>query len=288
MNDAAKTVLDHLTLDETQQAKFLSVNKNEGWAQVFGGQLMAQALGAAQRTVPVEKRIVAFHASFTSRVDVSEKIEYSVEHVREGRRFATRNVVAKQTNAEKFDAKVSFQTEENGLESSERIPDVAPPEACATLAEVVDAYREIFPDHLPDNAGQSLPEQAIEMRFANIDSFLNSSKDARDHLVWIRFDADVGPDPEQHKQILAYASDQSLSHIVAQPHGLGGLNPKLSFVSLEHNMWFHRPFRADEWLLLVRRCQSATSGRAIVQGEIFRRDGTLVALLAQEALVEVS
>lgn len=288
MNEAAKKVLHHLVLEETTDGSFSSVYENEGWQQVFGGQLMAQAVKAATNTVSGDKGLVSFHSTFASTADISQKIIYGVEDIREGNSFSMRRVVASQNKQARFHANISFQVDDDGLDFQARMPDVSPPDQCADLYEVVSTYQKYYPEHLGDvDAVKPLPHQPVEMRFANVDRFLKPTADLIDQAIWIKLDADIGDGQETHKQVLAYASDQSISHVVAQPHGLGGLNPKLRLISLDHAMWFHRAFRADDWLLLVRRCQSTASGRALVTGEFFNSGGALVASLAQQALVRI-
>lgn len=288
MNDASKTVLEHLVLEQTQNGSFSTVNKNEGWQQVFGGQLMAQAINAATNTVSPEKKLVSFHSLFSSPGDTATRIGYNVANIREGNSFSMRQVTANQNDQTIFHTNASFQVDEKGMDFQVRMPDAPAPSECADLREIVSAYQEYYPDHLREiDVAEPLPPQPIAMRFANIDQLLRSSTNAIDQIIWIKLDAEIGGDQERHKQVLAYASDQTISHMVAQPHGLGGLNPKLRLVSLDHAMWFHNSFCMNDWLLLVRRCQSTTSGRALVTGEVFDGNGKLVASLAQQALVRL-
>lgn len=288
MNRMAKSVLDHLNLKESAEGLFSTVHQNEGWQQVFGGQLMAQSLCAASNTVSVNKRLVSYQSMFSSPADTSKRIDYNVDSIREGRSFSMRQVVAKQAGGSCFQTTILFQSDEIGLNSHGPMPIVPLPHECADLQEMVAAYQKSFPDHLEKlDPSISLPPQAVEMRFVDINRFLESSTELVDQMVWIKFASPIGEDSERHKQVLAYASDQAISHVVAQPHGLGGLNPKLRLVSLDHSMWFHHPFSADDWLLLVRRCQSTTSGRALVTGEVFDQGGTMVASLAQQALAKL-
>ena len=288
MNDAAAVVLKHLVLEEKGADRFRSVHPNEGARQVFGGQLMAQSLCAASKTVTTDHHLASFHASFTSPADRALEIDYQVARTREGRTFAARNVIASQSSIACFQATVSFQAPGEGLEHCAPMPDVPLPRSCADLAEVVRAYRMVYPDHLPEGAETSLPQQPVNMCFVNVEELLTPSDEPVEQRIWIRLDAAVGANPVSHKLLLAYMSDQTLAHVVAQPHGIGGLNPRLRFLSLDHSMWYHRPCRVDEWLLLVRRCESAASGRAIVRGEVFDSGGVLVALLAQEAFVRMT
>ncbi len=289
MNQAAEKVLGHLVLKQSSDDLFTTVNKNEGWGQVFGGQLMAQAVCAATATLSPEKKLVSFQATFAAPTDTSKPISYKVQDIREGKSFSMRQVVATQSDQACFHANLSFQIQEEGLEYYIGAPTAPPPSECADLREIVSRYKKYYPDHLHGlDTADPLPTQPIDMRFANIDQFLQSSTDAVDQLVWIKLDAVIGDNQEHHKQVLTYASDQTVSHIVAQPHNLGGLNPKLRLTSLDHAMWFHSSFRADDWLLLVRHCQAITSGRALVTGEVFDQDGLLVASLAQQALVRLS
>lgn len=288
MNLAAQAVLDHLSLEKVQEDSFVTVHQNEGSRQVFGGQLMAQSLVAASTSVPSEKKLVSYQSIFTAPADIAKSIHYKVKSLHEGKSFSLRQVVAQQHNKLCFQATVSFQSIDEGLEFHQSMPSVPTPYECADLPEMVAAYQKHFPDHLGKvDAAASLPPQAVDMRFVDINRFLAPSTDSVGQFIWVRFDADLGGDHERHKQVLAYVSDQTIAHVATAPHGLGGVNPKLRLVSLDHSLWFHRPFAADDWLLLARQCESTSAGRALVTGQIFDQAGTLVASLAQQALVRL-
>ena len=288
MNERAQLVVDHTELSETGTSTFISLHKNEGWHQVFGGQLIIQALKAGSCTVPDDKKLISFHSIFVAPGDLSSRITYRVDVLRDGKSFSTREVVATQNDKIRFKATITFQVDEVGLDYQSDMPEIARPEDCADLEGIELVYREYYPEHLGEiDTSRKIPEQAIEIRFVDVEHFLKPTDKSSEQSVWIKFNGELGGGQEDHKHILAYASDQSISHVAVQPHGLGGFNPKLRFVSLDHAMWFHRPFRADDWLLLVRNCLSNHSGRVLVKGNIYTRSGALVASLAQEGLIRV-
>jgi len=285
MTAAAQRVLNHLNLTKEESGKFKSTHENEGWQQVFGGQLMAQAVVAATHTVPEDKSLASFQCTFIAPGDVALPLYYHVETLQ----FSMRSVTAQQENRTCFLATIMFQRDDDGLTHGSNAPKVPPPAECADLVEMASAYQERFADHLGDNFNpESLPPQPIDMRFANIQEFLTPAATQSQQALWIKLDAHIDDDQERHKQVLAYASDQTIAHVVAQPHGLGGLNPRLRLVSLDHAMWFHQPIRANEWMLLVRDCPAAISGRALVRGSVYDESGALIASLTQQALARVN
>lgn len=280
-----QAVLNHLDLKKTQDNHFVSTHANEGWYQVFGGQFMAQALTAASRSVPEERKLASYHSSFLNPGRLDSPIEYRVHILRDSRSFSTRRVTAIQDEISLYEMTTSFKKDELGLEHQVTMPNVAEPDACPHSEETRAIYSKHFPGHLPeiDPSTESL-QPIFETRLANIETFLKPTGRDESHPMWMRFCTDLNLPREQHKPLLAYASDLGMGHITAQPHGIGGFNHDLRYVSLDHSMWFHRPFRADEWMLLVRDCPSTYAGRGLVRGTFFTRSGELAASFVQDGL----
>lgn len=280
-----QAVLNHLDLEKTQDNHFVSTHENEGWTSVFGGQFMAQALMAARNSVPDERKLASYHSAFLNPGRLDSPIEYRVHTLRDSRSFSTRRVTAVQDEVSLYEMTASFKRQETGLEHQFTMPDVAGPDACPRTSETRAIYSKHFPGHLPDTA---LPTESIqpifETRLASIETFLKPTGRNDSHPMWTRFCADLSLPHEHHKPLLAYASDMGMGHITAQPHGIGGFNHALRYVSLDHAMWFHRPFQVDEWMLLVRDCPSTHSGRGLVRGTFFTRSGALAASFVQDGL----
>lgn len=284
-----QAVLNHLDLERTQDNHFVTTHKNEGWYQVFGGQIMAQALMAARRSVPEERNLASYHSAFLNPGRLDSPIEYRVHTLRDSRSFSTRRITAVQDEVSLYEMTASFKKEEAGLEHQVTMPNVAGPDACPRSEETRAIYSKHFPGHLPETDPEADPsteslQPIFETRLASIETFLKPTGRDESHPMWMRFCAELNLPHEQHKSLLAYASDLGMGHITAQPHGIGGFNHDLRYVSLDHAMWFHRPFRADEWMLLVRDCPSTHSGRGLVRGTFFTESGDLAASFVQDGL----
>ena len=285
MNEAAQILLNHFQFQATSSDSFTNVNSNEGGQQIFGGQLMAQAICVACKTVVDGKKPVSFQSTFLAPGKVTGKTTFSVSRLRDGNSTTIRRVDAVQEQQTFFTSTVVFHKTGTSIDAQKKMPKVAHPDNCFDLDAMVVGYKERFPTHLPDMGPESLvPLEAIETRFPVIQDSFGPANDVTEHIIWMKFSAPLGDDLSLHKQILTYASDQGTSHIVSQPFALGGMNPRFNILSLDHSVWFHRDFRADEWFLMVRRCESATSNRAIVVGEMFDLQGDLIAVMTQQAL----
>jgi len=241
----------------------------------------AQALVAARRTV--EGRLAhSFHAYFLRPGDPAVPILYDVDRIRDGQSFTTRRVVAIQHGKAIFNMQVSFQVEEPGLEHQLPMPDVPAPETLATELE----RRRAIADRLPEPMRSSfVRERAIEVRpVAPNDEFDPVVREPA-HDVWFRAVGTLPDDPALHQCVLAYASDLTLLDTSMLPHAISWWSEKLQTASIDHAMWFHRPFRADEWLLYAQDSPSASGARGFNRGSVFTRDGRLVASVAQEGLI---
>ena len=281
MPKALDELIALLDLEPIEVNLFRGVSPQEGWQRVFGGQVCAQALVAARRTV--EGRLAhSFHAYFLRPGDPAVPILYDVDRIRDGQSFTTRRVVAIQHGKAIFNMQVSFQVEEPGLEHQLPMPDVPAPETLATELE----RRRAIADRLPEPMRSSfVRERAIEVRpVAPNDEFDPVVREPA-HNVWFRAVGTLPDDPALHQCVLAYASDLTLLDTSMLPHAISWWSEKLQTASIDHAMWFHRPFRADEWLLYAQDSPSASGARGFNRGSVFTRDGRLVASVAQEGLI---
>ena len=278
-----KDLLDHLTLEPLREDRFRGESRSLGGKSVFGGQVLGQALLAADATVE-GRRAHSLHAYFLLAGDPTAPIVYEVERIRDGRSFATRRVVAVQHGRPIFNMAVSFQVAEEGLDHHAPMPDVPGPEGLLSGSEL---HRQIA-DHLPESHREALTaERPIEMRPVQPRDLLNPERRPPQRQVWLRTVGTLPDEPALHQAMLAYASDFTLLATALFPHGLSFFNPEVQAVSLDHAMWFHRPFRMDEWLLYAMDSPSASAGRGLGRGSIFTRDGRLVASVAQEGVIRL-
>jgi acyl-CoA thioesterase-2 len=278
-----KDLLDHLTLEPLGNDRFRGESRSVGGKSVFGGQVLGQALLAADATVEC-RRAHSLHAYFLLAGDPQAPIVYEVERIRDGRSFATRRVVAVQHGRAIFNMAVSFQVDEEGLDHHAAMPDVPGPEGLPSGSEL---YRQIA-DQLPENRRDALTaERPIELRPVRPRDLLNPERRPPQRQVWLRTVGALPDDPALHQAMLAYASDFTLLGTALYPHGLSFFNPEVQALSLDHAMWFHRPFRMDDWLLYAMDSPSASAGRGLGRGSIFTRDGRLVASVAQEGLIRL-
>ena len=281
MNELVQDLLDHLTLEPLEKDRFRGESRSLGGKSVFGGQVLGQALLAADATVE-GRPVHSLHAYFLLAGDPEAPIVYEVERIRDGRSFATRRVVAVQYGRAIFNMAVSFQVPEEGLEHHAPMPDVPSPEE---LPSTTDLYRRVA-DQLPEKRRDAfVAERPIEMRPVDPGDLLNPAPRPPHRLVWLRAAGALPDDPNLHQAMLAYASDFTLLGTALFPHGLTYFQPGVQALSLDHAMWFHRPFRMDDWLLYVMDSPSASAGRGLGRGSIFTRDGRLIASVAQEGVI---
>ena len=251
--------------------------------RIFGGQVIAQSLIAAQRTVEPDRIAHSLHAYFLLAGDPTVPIVFEVDRIRDGRSFTTRRVVAIQRGRAIFSMSVSFQVEESGLMHQGRMPDVPMPEDLPSD----DVWREKLLARFPHASKRDwMALRPLEVKPTGLDApYSGHADDTSRPSLWIRT---RGPLPEGlplHQAVLAYASDLSLLQAALLPHGRSVFDRDLQVASLDHALWFHRPFRADEWLLYVQESPAAFGTRGFCRGELYTRDGVLVASAAQEGLM---
>jgi acyl-CoA thioesterase-2 len=281
--DALTALLDLLDLETIETDIFRGISPKDRWQRVFGGQVLGQALVAATRTV--EGRVChSLHAYFLRPGDPKKPILYEVDRSRDGLSFSARRVSAVQHGEPIFTMAASFEVAEPGLEHQSAMPSVPAPES---LKSEHQWRLEILSD-LPEHArGWFLRARPIEIRPVEPPNRFAKGKHPPRQIVWFRAVGPLPDSPALHQCVLAYASDMTLLDTSLLPHGFNLFTNDLQLASLDHAMWFHRPFRADEWLLYVQESPSASGSRGFNRGEIYRRDGTLVASVAQEGLIRV-
>jgi acyl-CoA thioesterase-2 len=291
---ALDDLLKLLDLEQLEVNLFRGHSPAEGYTRVYGGQVLAQSLVAAQRTLDpfdaeakraAEARPMhSFHAYFLLAGDPRVPIVFEVERVRDGGSFTTRRVKAVQHGQAIFVMSVSFQRQEVSFDHQARMPEVPPPEELPTEEEL---RRELLAD-LPDSLRNYLRRaRPIEMRVAEFDRYRHRRPGRPVQNVWMRATGKLPDDPCMHQFVLAYASDFTLLDTALVPHGKLLFDADIQLASLDHAMWIHRPFRADEWLLYAQDSPSASGARGFSRGSFFTRNGVLVASTVQEGLVRI-
>jgi acyl-CoA thioesterase-2 len=281
-----KKLLDDLlkvmTLERLELDLFRGESRDIGSPQVFGGQVLGQALVAA--TATVENRVVhSLHAYFLRRGDFNSPIVYEVDRARDGNSFSTRRIVAVQHGAQIFNMSASFQTVSNGLDHQLAMPDVPPPDG---LPELSTYYRDLM-DRLPAGMQRIFEQRPFEFRPAEPPSFLKPTQAPALRNMWFRAVASLPDDEALHRSLLAYVSDFHLLDTALMPHGIAAISQGLVMASIDHAMWFHRSVRVDDWLLYSTDSPSASGARGFTRGSVFSRDGRLVASTSQEGLMRV-
>jgi acyl-CoA thioesterase-2 len=272
-----------LDLEPIEKNIFRGQSRDIGTPQVFGGQVLGQALAAASRTI--EGRAVhSLHAYFLKRGDVQAPIIYDVDRARDGGTFSNRRVVAIQHGEQIFNMTASFQVAESGLEHQVAMPQVPSPDG---LKDLETLARE-FTGELPVRMQRFLSwDRPFHVRPVDPRQFLFRDSLAPVKLLWMKTAEGLPADSFLHQALLAYISDYELIGTATLPHGLHASRENLQMASLDHAMWFHRPVRVDEWLLFALDSPAASGGRGLARGYVFTEDGKLVATLAQEGLIRV-
>lgn len=281
MSSAVQELLTILDLEPLEVNLFRGRSPQVGWQRVFGGQVIGQALVAACRTV--EARLPhSMHAYFILPGDPSVPIIYEVEHLRDGKSFSTRRVKAIQHGHPIFAMSVSFHVEENGLDHQASMPSVPGPDQLPSESEVRERILPMMPDPVRKYYERERP---IELRPVEYDRYTGKILADGKFNVWIRATGRLPDDPAIHQCVLAYASDMTLLDTALVPHGRTLFEKDFMGASLDHALWLHRPFRADEWLLYAQDSPNLHGARGFARGLIYKQDGTLVASVVQEGLV---
>ncbi|MEP0322367.1 acyl-CoA thioesterase II [Bauldia litoralis] len=283
MSSAVETLISILDLETLEHNLFRGRSPKVGWQRVFGGQVIGQALVAAARTV--EGRAAhSLHCYFMRPGDPEVPIIYEVDRIRDGKSFTTRRVVAIQHGEAIFSMSASFQIEETGLDHQVEMPDVPAPEDLPSEADLKALFLKDAPEKVRVYWERERP---IELRPVDLRHYVSREKLPPAQRVWIKTTGPLPDDPDIHRCVLAYASDMTLLDTSLFAHGRMIFDKDLQVASLDHSMWIHRPFRADEWLLYAEDSPSASCARGFNRGSLFKRDGTLVASVAQEGLIRL-
>ena len=278
--DALVALLD---LEPIEVNLFRGHSPVDRWQRVFGGQVIGQALMAATRTVD-DRVCHSLHAYFLRPGDPKVPILYQVDRARDGRSFTSRRVVAIQHGKQIFNLAASFQIVETGLDHQVDMPDVAGPEGLSSDAEIRQAIAGDLPEKFRAFFSRSRP---IELRPLEPLNLLHPPAAEPKQNIWFRVPGTLPDEVAIQQSVLAYMSDMTLLDTSTNPHAINFLNPKMQAASLDHAMWFHRPFRADQWLLYAQDSPSASGARGFSRGSIFDTAGRLVASVAQEGLIRV-
>jgi len=283
MRPVLAELLELLRLERIEENLFRGGSQDLGWGQVFGGQVLGQALSAAAQTVPEGRFAHSLHGYFLRIGDATRPIVYTVDPIRDGRSFTTRRVVGIQGGKAIFNLSASFQMVEDGFDHHDEMPaDVTPPEELASESELARTLEGKLPPALYERA---IAERPIELRPVRPHNPLRPDVRPPRRQVWFRASSPLPDDRALHQYLLAYASDFSFLTTAMQPHGVSWLTPGMQVASLDHAMWFHRSLRFDDWLLYDMDAPSASHARGLVRGRIFDREGRLVATVAQEGLM---
>jgi len=282
------TVSDLLTLLELEPLEvniYRGLNRDLGTGRVFGGQVFAQALVAARRTVDAAREAHSVHGYFLRAGDLAAPIVYFVDRPRDGGSFTSRRVTAIQHGEAIFHLSASFHVHENGLEHQAMMPaDVPPPESIPSELDILRARVDELPTPLRGVLTQDRP---LDFRAVVPSDPIKHTPGAPLRQVWFRCVEPLPDEPIVHQAILAYASDYGMLPTALLPHHVSYRDPRLMLASLDHTLWMHRDFRADDWLLYCIDSPSAFGARGFVRGQVFTRDGRLVASVAQEGLMRV-
>jgi acyl-CoA thioesterase-2 len=285
-NPAPQSALDALLatldLERLEDNLFLGARGNEGWQRVFGGQVLGQALMAAARTVDADRSVHSLHGYFLLAGDPSRPIVYDVERIRDGGSFTTRRVKAIQHGRPIFSMSSSFHKAEPGFDHQSEMPKVPPPEELPNPKDLIAGLIDALPQSMRSYWSRERP---IDMRVVDLSRYLTRDKKAPLQHIWIRANGKLPDDPAIHQAVLAYASDFTLLDTALIAHGKLLFDADVQLASLDHALWYHRPFRADEWLLYVQDSPNAYGARGFCRGSIFTREGTLIASVVQEGLM---
>ncbi len=277
-----------LELEPLEVNLFRGQSQDVGSPQVFGGQVLGQALRAASATVAEARMAHSLHAYFLRRGDCTAPIVYNVDRSRDGKSFSSRRVVAIQHGEQIFNMAASFQAEEAGFDHQIPMPDVPPPE---DLPDAIAPLRELMqqmPERLPARVRRFIETpRPFEFRAVQEINYLQPRKAPPVRQVWFRAVGRLPDEQMLHRCLLAYVSDFYLLDTSTLPHGTTFLSAKLIMASIDHAVWFHRPLRVDEWLLYALDSPSASGARGFARASVFARDGRLVASTAQEGLVRL-
>jgi len=278
-------LIQRLDLEVLEHNIFRGYSRDIGTGRIYGGQVLAQALVAAQRTVDDDRPIHSMHGYFILPGQLETPVVYFVDRLRDGGSFTTRRVTAIQNGNAIFNLSASFHAaEEPSLEHQSAMPDVHGPEEFPPELDLIRQGAERIPEHLRDVLTQ---DRALDFRNVDDASPFDTSERPPRQRYWVKAIGEVGDHPTTHRAVLAYASDYGLLVTSLRPHGMSHRDDRLMVASLDHSIWFHRPFRVDEWLLYCVDSPVSHGGLGFARGAYYDREGRLVASVAQEGLIRV-
>ncbi len=276
-------LLELLHLERIEVNLFRGQSQDLGWGRLYGGQVLGQALSAAAQTVEEGRCGHSMHGYFLRHGMADTPVVYTVDPIRDGRSFSTRRVVAVQNGKAIFNLSASFQVEEAGLDHARAAPSgVTPPEELMCQRDLARLVAHEIPPPLREKV---VGERPIEVRPVRPWNPLCPDERPPDSQVWFKSNGPLPDDPAVHRHLLAYASDSHFLTTALFPHGVSWATPGIQLASLDHAMWFHRPFRLDEWLLYDVHSPTACSAKGLVSGHLYTREGALVATVVQEGLM---
>ncbi len=285
MSAAMQELLAILDLEKLEHNLYRGRSPKESWQRVFGGQTIAQALVAAQRTVDADRHVHSLHGYFMQPGDTAAPVVYEVDRIRDGGSFTTRRVVAIQHGHAIFSLEASFQVDEGGLDHQIAMPaDVPDPDSLKAPAEILRDYGNAVPEGIRRYWERERP---LDMRPAILEHYTSREKLAPVQHIWIRTTGPVPADRALRCAVLAYISDMTLLDTSTFAHGRAVFDRDLQAASLDHAMWFHRVDPLDGWLLYTQDSPSAQGSRGFTRGALYARDGTLIASVAQEGLIRL-
>lgn len=279
---ALQSLLSMLDLEQLDDNLFRGTSPQDGWQRVYGGQVLGQALMAAVRMVEPTRIAHSLHAYFLLGGDPRHPILYEVERTRDGRSFSTRRVKAVQHGRIMFVMGVSFHDPEPGLDHRAPMPQVPPPEDLASA----NALFALLVDKLPENMRAYWSrERPIDMRPVDLSRYMKREPREPVQQIWLKPNGALPPDPRVHQGVLAYASDFTLLDTALVAHGKLLFDSDMQLASLDHALWFHRPFVWDDWILYAQDSPNGAGARGFCRGSLYLRDGTLIASTVQEGLM---
>ncbi|MCA1661121.1 MAG: acyl-CoA thioesterase II [Novosphingobium sp.] len=281
--ELVRWLLKLLEVKELGEDRFAGRRRRGGVGRVFGGQVIAQALAAAERTIAADREAHSLHAYFLRGGSEDHEIEFAIARDLDGGNFSNRRVVASQQGRPILNLVASFHKREQGVHHQDAIPDVPPPEELPSERELRAQHASEIAD--PVRRAQMLTARPIELRPVEKRHWMGGEPGEPRSHTWFRAVAPLPDDPKIHRAVLAYASDMTLLGTCALPHGLSWTKGNAMSVSLDHAVWFYEDFRADDWLLYATDSPWAGNARGMNRGRIFARDGRLVASVAQEGLI---
>jgi acyl-CoA thioesterase II len=279
---ALQKLLATLTLERLDDNLFRGTNAELGWRRVYGGQVLGQALFAAAETASSDRMIHSLHGYFLLGGDPSHPIVYDVERIRDGGSFATRRVKAVQHSRPIFSMSASFHKHEVGYEHQSDMPDVPPPHSLPSVKKLLHGMMASLPSNMQAYWSREHP---IDVRIVDPSRYVSRNAQPARQAVWLKANGVLPDVPHIHQAVLAYASDFTLLDTALVAHGKMLFDDDIQLASLDHAMWFHRPFRADEWLLYAQDSPTAFGARGFCRGSVYTQDGRLIASAVQEGLM---